>query len=120
MAFRSPAGSLRREVDRGAFAGLATANSKLRPRVALIQGCITQAQQPHAGVSYYGLPIRESLPTALDANELFDGAMTMNTTRGIGYYPTTWDWQNHPLALALHREQGQQCRIRRRHFVTNL
>jgi glycine reductase len=77
-----------------------------RPRVALIQGCITQAQQPHAGVSYYGLPIRESLPTALDPNELFDGAMTMNTTRGIGYYPTTWDWQNHPLALALYREQA--------------
>ncbi len=84
----------------------ATANSNdSRPRVALIQGCITQAQQPHAGVSYYGLPIRESLPTALDANELLDGAMTMNTTRGIGYYPTTWDWQNHPLALALHRQQ---------------
>ena len=77
-----------------------------RPRVVLIQGCITQAQQPHAGVSYYGLPIRESLPTALDPNELFDGAMTMNTTRGIGYYPTTWDWQNHPLALALYREQA--------------
>jgi len=84
----------------------ATANGNgSRPRVALIQGCITQAQQPHAGVSYYGLPIRESLPTALDGNELLDGAMTMNTTRGIGYYPTTWDWQNHPLALALHREQ---------------
>jgi hypothetical protein len=32
--------------------------------------------------------------------------MTMNTTRGIGYYPTTWDWQNHPLALALYREQA--------------
>jgi len=85
----------------------ATPNSNgSRARVALIQGCITQAQQPHAGVSYYGLPIRESLPTALDANELLDGAMTMNTTRGIGYYPTTWDWQNHPLALALHREQA--------------
>jgi hypothetical protein len=77
-----------------------------RPRVVLIQGCITQAQQPHAGVSYYGLPIRESMPTALDANELLDGAMTMNTTRGIGYYPTTWDWQNHPLAMALYREQA--------------
>ena len=85
----------------------ATANgNSSRPRVVLIQGCITQAQQPHAGVSYYGLPIRESLPTALDANELIDGAVTMNTTRGIGYYPTTWDWQNHPLALALQREQA--------------
>jgi len=95
--------------------GLTAANTRVfataksdgsRPRVALIQGCITQAQQPHAGVSYYGLPIRESLPTALDPNELLDGAMTMNATRGIGYYPTTWDWQNHPLALALYREQA--------------
>ncbi|HWH80054.1 MAG TPA: glycine/sarcosine/betaine reductase component B subunit, partial [Candidatus Binatus sp.] len=45
-----------------------------RPKVVLIQGCITQAQQPHSGVSYYGLPIRESLPTALHPNELLDGA----------------------------------------------
>ena len=81
-------------------------NTGSRPRVVLIQGCITQAQQPHSGVSYYGLPMRESLPTALDPNELLDGAMTMNSTRGIGYYPTTWDWQNHPLALALYREQS--------------
>ena len=84
----------------------AATHRESRPRVVLIQGCITQAQQPHAGVGYYGLPIRESLPTALDAHELVDGAMTMNTTRGIGYYPTTWDWQNHPLALALYREQA--------------
>lgn len=85
----------------------ATANNRgARPRVVLIQGCITQAQQPHAGVSYYGLPIRESLPTALHPNELLDGAVTMNTTRGIGYYPTTWDWQNHPLALGLYRQQS--------------
>jgi sarcosine reductase len=77
-----------------------------RPKVVLIQGCITQAQQPHSGVSYYGLPIRESLPTALHPNELLDGAVTMNTTRGIGYYPTTWDWQNHPLMLGLYREHA--------------
>jgi glycine reductase len=77
-----------------------------RPKVVLIQGCITQAQQPHSGVSYYGLPIRESLPTALHPNELLDGAVTMNTTRGIGYYPTTWDWQNHPLLLGLYRQHA--------------
>src|ERR1044071_3333788 len=76
------------------------------PRVLLIQGCITNGGQPHSGVSYYGLPIRESLPTWVHPNELFDGAMTTNTTRGIGYYPTTWDWQNHPLALELYREQA--------------
>lgn len=77
-----------------------------RPRVVLIQGCITNGGQPHSGVSYYGLPIRESLPTWIHPNELFDGAMTTNTTRGIGYYPTTWDWQNHPLALELYRQQA--------------
>jgi glycine reductase len=76
------------------------------PRVALIQGCITQAEQPHSGIGYYGLPIRESLPTAIHPNELLDGAVTPNTTRGIGYYPTTWDWQNHPLVLTLYREQA--------------
>jgi len=74
------------------------------PRVVLIQGCITQAGQPHSGVSYYGLPIRDSLASFVHPNELFDGAVSVNTTRGVGYYPTTWDWQNHPLALALYRE----------------
>jgi glycine reductase complex component B subunit alpha and beta len=81
------------------------AGSERRPRVALIQGLITQAQQPHSGAAYYGLPIRESLPTSIHPNELLDGAITPNTTRGIGYYPTTWDWQNHPLVLGLYREQ---------------
>jgi glycine reductase complex component B subunit alpha and beta len=76
------------------------------PRVVLIQGCITQAQQPHSGVGYYGLPIRESLPTAIHPNEILDGAVTPNTTRGIGYYPTSWDWQNHPLAMGLYREHA--------------
>jgi glycine reductase len=75
------------------------------PRVVMIQGCITNGGQPHSGVSYYGLPIRESLATLIHPNELLDGAMTTNTTRGIGYYPTTWDWQNHPLVLELYREQ---------------
>ena len=76
------------------------------PRVVLIQGCITNGGQPHSGVSYYGLPIRESLATLIHPNELFDGAVTTNTTRGIGYYPTTRDWQNHPLAVELYREQA--------------
>jgi len=76
------------------------------PRVALVQGCLTDAQQGHSGVSYYGLPIRESLTTAIHPNELFDGAVTVNTTRCVAYSPTTWDWQNHPLALALYRAQA--------------
>lgn len=76
------------------------------PRVILIQGCITNGGQPHSGVSYYGLPIRESLATWIHPNELLDGAVTTNTTRGIGYYPTSWDWQNNPLALELYRQQA--------------
>ena len=76
------------------------------PRVILIQGCITNGGQPHSGVSYYGLPIRESLATWIHPNELLDGAVTTNTTRGIGYYPTSWDWQNHPLASELYRQQA--------------
>jgi sarcosine reductase len=76
------------------------------PRVVLIQGCLTDGQQPHSGVSYYGLPIRESLSTLIHPNELLDGAVTTNTTRGIAYSPTTWDWQNHPLVFGLYREQA--------------
>jgi glycine reductase len=76
------------------------------PRVALIQGCLTDAQQAHSGVSYYGLPLRESLATLIHPNELLDGAVTVNTTRGVAYSPTTWDWQNHPLALGLYRAQA--------------
>jgi len=81
-------------------------NSVDVPRVAIIQGCLTDARQAHSGVSYYGLPIRESLTTVIDANELLDGAVTVNTTRCVAYSPTTWDWQNHPLALALSRGQA--------------
>jgi glycine reductase len=73
------------------------------PRVLLIQGCITDPQHVHSGVGYYGLSFRESLATFLHPNEMFDGAITVDTTRsGRGYYPTTWDWQNHPLARGLY------------------
>ncbi|MBI4528390.1 MAG: beta-aspartyl-peptidase, partial [Deltaproteobacteria bacterium] len=33
------------------------------PRIAYILGCRTAWHEPHSGVAYYGLPIRESLPT---------------------------------------------------------
>ncbi len=78
------------------------------PRVVLIQGCLTDSHRPHSGVSYYGLPIRDSLATVVHPNELMDGAVTINTTRGVGYVPRTWDWQNHPLVLGLYREHGKQ------------
>ena len=78
------------------------------PKIVLIQGCLTDDHHVHSGVSYYGLPIRESLSTVVHPNELLDCAMAVNTTRGIGYFPITWDWQNHPLMLALCRDHGRR------------
>ena len=79
------------------------------PRVALVQGCITDPQHVHSGVGYYGLSLRQSMATFLHPNELFDGAITVDTTRsGRGYYPTTWDWQNHPLVLRLYEAHGKE------------
>jgi len=78
------------------------------PNVVLIQGCITDPQHVHSGVGYYGLSLRNSLSTFIHPNELFDGAVTVDTTRsGRGYYPATWDWQNHPLALELYAAHGK-------------
>jgi glycine reductase len=58
-------------------------------------------------VGYYGLSLRNSLSTFLHPNELLDGAITVDTTRsGRGYYPTTWDWQNHPLVSELYAAHG--------------
>ncbi len=78
------------------------------PNVMLIQGCITDPQHVHSGVGYYGLSLRNSLATFVHPNEIFDGAVTVDTTRsGRGYYPTTWDWQNHPLVLELYAAHGK-------------
>jgi len=78
------------------------------PNVILVQGCLTDDHQAHSGVSYYGMPIRESLSTFVHPNELLDGAVAVIATRGIGYFPITWDWQNHPLMLRLCRDHGQR------------
>jgi sarcosine reductase len=78
------------------------------PNVMLLQGCITDPQHVHSGVGYYGLSLRDSMATYVHPNELFDGAVTVDTTRsGRGYYPTTWDWQNHPLVLGLYEAHGR-------------
>jgi sarcosine reductase len=74
------------------------------PRVLLIQGCLTDAGNPHSGVGYFGLPIRDSLATTVHPNEFLDGAFSMYATRCLAYFPVTWDWQNNPLLLDLYRE----------------
>jgi sarcosine reductase len=81
------------------------------PRVVLIQGCLTDSHHPHSGLSYYGLPVRDSLATVVHPNELFDGAVTGDTTRAMGPFPTTWDWQNHPLVLGLYEEHGRTLNL---------
>lgn len=78
------------------------------PNVVLIQGCLTDNLHVHSGVSYYGLSIRESLATLIHPNELLDGAVAGNTTRAIAYHPMAFDWQNHPIALALCRDHGRR------------
>jgi sarcosine reductase len=78
------------------------------PRVVLIQGCLTNSQGAHSNLSYYGMAVRESLATVLHPNELLDGAITVCATRAVAYFPITWDWQNHPLALGLYREHGKR------------
>jgi glycine reductase complex component B subunit alpha and beta len=78
------------------------------PRVVLIQGCLTNSQGAHSNMSYYGMPMRESLATVIHPNELLDGAIAVCATRAVAYFPITWDWQNHPLALGLHREHGNR------------
>ncbi len=77
------------------------------PRVVLIQGCLTNSQGAHSNLSYYGMLMRESLATVIHPNELIDGAIAVCATRAVAYFPITWDWQNHPLSLGLHREHGK-------------
>jgi glycine reductase len=82
------------------------------PRIALIQGCLTNSQGAHSNLTYYGMLMRESLATVIKPGELLDGAMAVCATRAVAYFPVTWDWQNHPLALGLLREHGRRVNFR--------
>lgn len=87
--------------------GAAHDNANL-PKAVVIVGCITESEHLPSGLGYYGLPVRESLATVVHPNEMMDGAVTGNTLKTIAYYPTTWDWQNQPLAMRLAREHGRR------------
>jgi glycine reductase len=76
------------------------------PKIVLIQGCLSNTQGAHSNMSYYGMLMRESLASVIHPNELLDGAIAVCATRAVGYFPITWDWQNHPLSLGLYREHG--------------
>ena len=77
------------------------------PRIALIQGCLTIVST-HTVLSLLRHDRRESLATFIHPNELIDGALCVVATRAVGYFPITWDWQNHPLSLGLYREHGKR------------
>jgi glycine reductase len=79
------------------------------PKVVYVLTALTEWHQSHSLVAYYGLPIRESLPTFIHPNELFDGAITMDARRaGGGINTVTWSWMNQPIALELLRKHGKE------------
>jgi glycine reductase len=76
------------------------------PRIVYILGCVTQWHHPN-DIAYYGLTIRESLPTLIHPNEFLDGALTTDARRGSGSVTQTWGWMNHPMVLRLLKEHGK-------------
>lgn len=78
------------------------------PRVVYILAFSTTWHNPHSNVAYYGLPIRESLPTFIHPNELLDGALTADARKGGGIDTTTWTWMNQPVVLELLRKHGKE------------
>jgi glycine reductase len=78
------------------------------PKVVYVLTALTEWHQAHSLVAYYGLPIRESLPTFMHPNELFDGAITVDARRGGGINTTSWIWMTQPITLELLRQHGKQ------------
>ncbi|MBI4320529.1 MAG: hypothetical protein HY675_18725 [Chloroflexi bacterium] len=85
---------------------LCEANRSL-PKVVYILGCSTEWHTPHSCLAYYGLHIKESLPTMVHPNEFLDGALTTDARKGNATHPLTWSWMNQPVVMALLREHGK-------------
>jgi len=78
------------------------------PRIIYVASFLTNWHAPHSGIAYYGLPIRESLPTFMHPNEFFDGAITTDARKGSSGYTHTWGWLNHPVVLRLFKEHSKR------------
>ncbi|MBI2367168.1 MAG: hypothetical protein HYV01_19525 [Deltaproteobacteria bacterium] len=78
------------------------------PRIVYIAAASITWQSPHSGLAYYGLPVRESLPTLMHPNEFLDGAITKDVRIGNGSRPTTWSWMSPAVILELLRQHGKQ------------
>lgn len=92
------------------------------PRVIYILGCLTEAGAP-VDISYYGLPIREALPTFVHPNEFLDGALTSDARRATGNVMSTWEMLNQPVVLGLFKEHGKRLNflgviLQRTRFLT--
>ena len=75
------------------------------PKVGYILGFNTSWYSP-TGVHFYGMPIKESLPTLVHPNIFFDGAVTPTAIDGARR-GTLWEWCNHPIILELYRQHGK-------------
>ena len=78
------------------------------PRVVYILGFVTNATEAHSGVTYYGMQVKDSLPTFIHPNEILDGALTTDARKGRGIAPMTWGWMNNPVVLGLYKEHGKR------------
>lgn len=78
------------------------------PRIVYILTFLADQNNPHSGEAYYGLPVRESLPTFMHPNEILDGAITTDARQGGGIHATTWIWLNQPVVLDLLRRHGKE------------
>ena len=78
------------------------------PRIVYIVTFLADQNNPHSGEAYYGLPVRESLPTFMHPNEILDGAVTADARQGGGIHTTTWMWMNQPVILDLLKRHGKE------------
>jgi sarcosine reductase len=77
------------------------------PKIIYIAAASLTWHNPHSGLAYYGLPIRESLPTFMHPNEFLDGAITKDMRIGNGSRPSTWSWMSPAVVLELLRQHGK-------------
>ena len=78
------------------------------PRVVYIDTFLTNWHAPHSLVAFYGVPVRESLPTFVHPNEYLDGALTSDARVGNAGFTYTWGWMNKPVIFRLLREHGKR------------
>jgi glycine reductase complex component B subunit alpha and beta len=76
-----------------------------RPRVGTITNLQTQGS--FKDVFVYGRSMSDSLPTAIDPNELEDGAVVSGQYGHPGLKNNTYLYQNHPIVAALRARDGK-------------